>query len=238
MSLGLLGWIDGISAAIVVFSGFFFGGFFLYQARKREAKLLTQLAFIVMFAGLLYLGVFLDFLSMLSRGKNLSKPQGLVALLSYIWFPPTMVSAAYLALGIREHKSQVPFTALYGVLAVIFYILIFLDPLGSFYLGRYAPPGEGLIDYNINSASPAGIFLLIMLAPILIFLGYGAFRFGQETSGTIRTQFLLLGLGVLSFGIFGLLEGLTQPGVAVIFVRIGYLSSFLWMYLGLTRSVE
>lgn len=236
--ISLLGLIDGITATMVVLSGFVFGSFFIYQSKKRGAKLLKQLAFIVIFAGLLYLGVFLDFVWVLTMGKNLSEPKGLVAILSYIWFPPAMISAVYLALGINNSKYTWHGTIGYMILTIFFYIHILFEPLESFYIGSYAPSGEGLIDYNIQSNSLASLYLIIMLAPIIIGLIIGAFYYGRETTGAIRKQFSLLGLGVMSFGVFGLLEGFVQPGTFVIFIRIGYLTSFLWMYFGLTRSIE
>jgi hypothetical protein len=56
---------------------------------------------------------------------------------------------------------------------------------------------------------------------------------GLKTSGDIRKNFLFLSAGSIFFCIFGLLEGLTVPGFLVILVRVGYLSSFWLMYLGL-----
>ncbi|MHA1148256.1 MAG: hypothetical protein ACTSR8_08420 [Promethearchaeota archaeon] len=235
--LGLLGWIDGITATGLVMSGVIFFIIFYIQSLKREAKLLQSLAWAVLFAGLLYLGVFVDFIWSITTGFNLSTPVGLVALLSYIWFPPVIISAMYIGLELAFPKYKWSVLGFYIAVGTIFIILIFIDPIGSFYLGTYAPEGEGLIDYNINPMSIAGLVLSGMLFPVVIGLFLAAAIVGKSTNGTIRKQFILLGIGVLSFAIFGIFEGFTQLGIMIIFVRIGYMSSFWWMYLGLTRTV-
>ena len=78
------GLIDGITASGVIIFGFIFGGFFLYKARKSGAKVLTILGFVNILAGLMYLGVFTDFLVVLATGTNLDNTYGLVGILSYI----------------------------------------------------------------------------------------------------------------------------------------------------------
>lgn len=94
---------------------------------------------------------------------------------------------------------------------------------------------ETLIDYNINLFSIAGILMAILLIPLLILLGFGFFRKAMQSSGNIRNKFLLLSAGSISFCLFGLLEGFTAPGITIIFVRLGYLSSFWLFYFGLIR---
>ena len=65
MPLDINGWIDGITASGVVIFGILFGVFFIYRSRKTKAKLLLYLGLANMFAGLTFLGVFLDFLLVL-----------------------------------------------------------------------------------------------------------------------------------------------------------------------------
>ena len=79
----------------------------------------------------------------------------------------------------------------------------------------------------------AGILMGVMLITVLIFLGLGFLYKAFQSSGDIRKNFIYLSVGSICFCIFGLLEGLTAPGFLVIIVRIGYLSSFWLMYLGL-----
>ena len=237
MNFSILGWIDGISGSAVVIAGIFFGIFFFYQGNKKNAKLLKQLAFVSIFAGLMYLGVLLDFFSLLTTGINFPNDTKQVPLLSYIWFPPVVTIAIYIV-GQIEFPEKAKYLVLpYLVLGAIFYVLIFSFPHESFYSSYYEAHVPRLIDYNINLISPAGIFLAAMLLPVVISFGVGLLIKAFKTSGTIKKKFILLAMGAFTYGIAGVFEGFTQPGVGVILVRILYLSSFWLMYYGL-RPLE
>lgn len=231
--LSYLGLIDGITASLVVILGAAFATFFLIMAKKRNAKMLYYLGIISLLAGLMYLGVFLDFIILVITGSNIDNSWGAAALLSYIWFAPLIVIAVYIGSELVKPalKKWVIIPTL--IIGIIFTILVFLDPFSSFYFGYYEEHRPTLIDYNVNLLSIAGLFMAILMAVIVIFLGVGVFLRGMQMEGDIRVRFLSVALGALCFGIFGIMEGLTVPGVMVIIVRIGYLSSFWFMYYGL-----
>ena len=79
-----------------LYFGFIFGFFFLYKASKSSAKILTILGILNILSGLMYLGVFTDFLVVLTTETNLDNTYGLVGILSYIWFAPVMILALYI----------------------------------------------------------------------------------------------------------------------------------------------
>jgi len=231
--LTVLGWADGISTSFVVIFGVIFGFFFLYKARKSGAKILTILGIVNILAGLMYLGVFTDFLVVLATETNLDNSYGLVGILSYIWFAPVMILALYIGAELLLPKRKWYFMAIISIICIVFVILFFMDPMGTF---NFVPPtvlGESLIDYNVNILTPAGIIMAILLLAVLILLGFGFLIKSIQSTGILRKKFLFLSLGAIFFCVFGLLEGLTEPGVMVIFVRIGYLISFWLMYYGL-----
>ena len=231
--LTVFGWIDGITASGVVIFGFIFGFFFLYKARKSSAKILTILGIVNILAGLMYLGVFTDFIVVLATETNLDNTYGLVGILSYIWFAPVMVLALYIGAELLLPKKKWYLMTIIIIICIVFVILFFMDPMGTF---NFPPlvPGE-LIDYNVNLFEPAGIIMAILLLAVLIVLGFGFLIKSFQSSGVLRMKFLFLSLGAICFCIFGLLEGLTAPGdiLMVIIVRIGYLISFWLMYYGL-----
>lgn len=228
------GWIDGITASGVVLLGIIFGLFFIYRSRKTGAKLLLYLGLANMLAGLMFLGVFLDFLFVLFLKQNMEN-NGMVAILSYIWFAPAMITAMYIGVKLLIPKIKLHILSIVLVISIFFEIIIFMDPIGSFNFipEPYEVPDKNLIDYNVNLLTPAGMLMGVLLLLVLIFLGLGFLFKGLKSSGVIRKNFLSLSVGSLFFCIFGLLEGLTAPGFFVILVRIGYLSSFWLMYLGL-----
>ena len=233
MALDINGWIDGITASGVVIFGIVIGLFFFYESRKRNAKLLTYLGLANLFAGLMFLGVFLDFLFVLIIQQNIVN-NGIVALISYIWFAPVIISAMYIGAELLTPKIKRPIFIIFLIISIIFEIVIFIDinsfkfipPIGE-------PPIKNLIDYNVNLLSLAGILMGGLLLLVLVFLGLGFLYKAFQSSGVIRKNFFLLSAGSISFCIFGLLEGLIAPGPLVIFVRLGYVSSFILMYYGL-----
>ncbi len=234
MALDLNGWIDGITATGVVVFGIFVGLFFFYESRKRNAKLLAYLGLANLFAGLMFLGVFLDFLFVLILQQNIVN-NGIVALLSYIWFAPVIISAMYIGAELLAPKIKKPIFIIFLIISIIFEIVIFIDRTNSFNFvpAIPIPPPINLIDYNVSLLSLAGILMGGLLLLVLVFLGLGFLYKALQSSGVIRKNFLLLSAGSISFCIFGLLEGLIAPGPLVIFIRLGYGSSFILMYFGL-----
>jgi len=234
MALDLNGWIDGITASGVVIFGIVIGFFFFYKSRKRNAKLLTYLGLANLFAGLMFLGVFLDFVFVLTIQQNIVN-NGMVALISYIWFAPVIISAMYIGAELLTPKIKRPIFIIFLIISIIFEIVIFIDPINSFNFipSIPNPPSINLIDYNVSLLSLAGMLMGGLLLLVLVFLGLGFLYKALQSSGVIRRNFFLLSAGSISFCIFGLLEGLIAPGPLVIFVRLGYVSSFVLMYYGL-----
>ncbi|MFX1307379.1 MAG: hypothetical protein ACFFDG_11250 [Promethearchaeota archaeon] len=234
MALDINGWIDGITASGVVIFGIIFGLFFIYNSRKIQAELLTYLGLANILAGLMFLGVFTDFLFVIFLQENIVN-NGIVGILSYIWFAPVIITSMYIGAELLAPKMKKYIVIIFLILTIFFEIVIFIDPRGSFNFVPLppTPPSENLIDYNVSLMTLAGILMGIMLITVLIFLGLGFLYKGFQSSGVIRKNFFFLSIGSICFCIFGLLEGLTAPGIMVILVRIGYLSSFWFMYIGL-----
>jgi hypothetical protein len=184
----------------------------------------------------MYLGVFTDFLVVLATENNLDNSYGLVGILSYIWFAPVVILALYIGAELLVPKRKWYLMFIIIAISVLFEILFFLNPYGTFnFIVDPSIPVELLIDYNVNMFTPAGILMAILLLMILIVLGFGFLIKSFQSSGVLRKKFFFLSMGSICFCIFGLLEGLTVPGFIfmVIFVRAGYLISFWLMYYGL-----
>lgn len=236
MSLSEMCWIDGITGSIVVIFGILFGIFFFYDGTRKDAKLLKLLGMICIFAGLLYLGLFLDFITILLTGSNFPNDRGQIAIMSYIWFPITMSLAVYVATYVQYPKKAKYFMLPFVFFGALFYLAIFLDPFGTFYFGFYEKHTPRLIDYNINLSSRAGKILASFLLTIIIVYVGGLIYQAFQLPSVVRKKFFILAIGALGFGISGSLEGLTQPGLEIILIRIFYLSCFWLIYIGLRPS--
>ncbi|MHA1624663.1 MAG: hypothetical protein ACTSXN_04515 [Promethearchaeota archaeon] len=231
--LTLIGWIDGLTASFVVIFGILFGFFFIYKSKKTSAKILVVLGLATLFAGLSFLGVFLDFVTVLISGVNIDNTHGIVGILSYIWIPPAIITAIYIGAQLLIPKKKWIIVSLFVVLSVFFEVIIFLNPFAAFNFVDPPIPGTLLIDYNTIMDSIAGILMAFFLLSTLILLGFGFLIKAFQSSGVLKKKLLLLSLGAIFFCVFGLLEGLTAPGLMVIFVRLGYIASFWFMYYGL-----
>jgi len=232
--LDVLGWVDGITASGVVIFGIVFGLFFIYKARKTNAKILIYLGLANLFAGLTFLGVFLDFLFVLATTTdNIDNTYGIVGILSYIWLAPAIITAIYIGAELLIPKVKWYVVIIFIILSIIFEILIFIDPFSAFKFQDPPSPGQLLINYSVQTFSIAGILMAIFLLTIIVLLGVGFLVKSFQSSGILRTKFFLLSLGSIFFCVFGLIEGLFEPDIWVIFVRIGFSSSFWLMYYGL-----
>lgn len=231
--LSLLGWIDGLTATGVVFFGLIFGSFFIYRSKKSEINILTFLGIVTVFAGLMYLGVFLDFLIVLITQSNIANTYGIVALLSYVWLAPAIIISIYIGTRLLYLEKKWYLLSIFIILGIIFNFIMFLDPFSAFDFSPPAIPGDALIDYNVNTFSVAGILMAIFLLTVMIILGFGFLIKSVKSSGVLRKKLFLISIGAFSFCIFGFIEGLTAPEIYVIIVRIGYLVSFWLLYYGL-----
>ena len=171
MALDINGWIDGITASVVVIFGILFGLFFIYRSRKTNARLLTYLGLANMFAGLTFLGVFLDFLFVLFIQQNLPN-NGIVAILSYIWFAPAIITSMYIGAELLIPKMKIYIVLIILIISIFFEIVVFYNPLGSF---NFIPPPPtvppiNLIDYNVNLNTLAGYLMGGLLLVVIVFL--------------------------------------------------------------------
>ena len=119
MPLDINGWIDGITASSVVIFGILFGLFFFYRARKINAKFLGYLGLANIFAGLMFLGVFFDFISVIFLQQNMPN-NGIVAILSYIWFAPAIITAMYIGLELVFPKVKLYFLLIILIISALF----------------------------------------------------------------------------------------------------------------------
>ncbi len=242
MALSLDGWIDGISGSLVVILGVVFAIFFYVQGRRKKAKMLKELAFVNLFAGLMYLGVLLDFAWILTTQTNFlgisTVSNFWVPLSSYIWFPPLVIVAIYLAVSV-QYPKYAKYAALAFFIAggIFYYRMLFPDgvsfnPVKSFDISYYET--GGLLDYNITMTSGAGIWLIIMLGFVIVLFCLGLLYTSTKTTGALKGKFVFLAIGALCFGISGMLEGYVGGlGYLIIAVRGAYSVSFLIMYFGL-----
>lgn len=226
-----LGYLDGLTATGIILSSVIFGLLSFHSARKLEAKLLAVAGVMMIFIGLFWLGPFVDFLSIMLTGKNIS-PIYVYGWLSYVWVAPAIIVAMYLGSELLYPEKKKVIMAIYAIIGIIFEILIFFDVPGSFTF-TLNNPGQDTIDSSFNRTSPTYLIIIFFLISVLIFMGIGFAVKAKQATGEIRKKFTYLSLGFIVFVICGAIDSILPLGVAIGFSRAIMMTFALWMYLGL-----
>ncbi|MHA1255098.1 MAG: hypothetical protein ACTSPS_05795 [Promethearchaeota archaeon] len=225
-----IGYLDGITASLILLSATIFGLLSFYHAKKLNARLLSVAGLTMVFVGLLWLGPFVDLISLLTTGKNLSF--FMYSILSYMWVVPALICAMYLGSELMMPEKKKVIVGIFIVLGIIFEYFIFFDNANAFTF-TLANPGEDTIDASFVRTRPAGFLILVFLIFALIFLGIGFAIKAKQATGDLRKKFAYLSLGFIIFVVCGALDSIIPTGVAIGFSR-GVMCTFaLWMYLGL-----
>ncbi len=231
--LGWVGGLDGGTAAGVIIFADIIGLLCLYHARKLEAKLLYYAGFTVFFIGLLYLGPFVDLITILTTGKNIDNSYGLYGILSYMWVAPALVLAMYIGAELLVPKGKKVVVVIYLILGVAFELFLFLDTKNSFTFTIPAEAGTGLIDSSFNRSSPTFLLIAAFLVSVIVFNGLGFLSKALKSIGIVKKKFYSLSIGFIIFSICGAFDSLVSPGIGLVIVRIGMISSTVLMYNGL-----
>jgi len=235
MALSLQGWLNGLSASGIVIFGCVLGLFCIYKSRKTNAKLLFYMGLIIIFAGLGWLGSFIDFLIILLTGKNVDNSYGLVGLLCYMWTPLFYFFAAYIFAELVIPNKKRFILSMSLILGIIFEIFMFLDTTASFEFVYPATSGEDLIDMDIIFNSPLGILFFIIMT-FMVIIGFGLLYKGIQSEGVIRKKFLFISIGTFIIIICAAIETLFY--IIIIFARIGILAGLWLFYLGIREEPE
>jgi len=209
------------------------GLFFVYKAKKTDAKLLQYLGFTYFFAGLIYIGDFLDFITILLTGTNVDNSTGFIGIINWMWFPGVVLFAMYLGAELLTPNKKKLIMIIYLILGIVFELLLFFDTANSITYSYPAVAGEDLINDNMVEDSIMFFLTLFFLLSIIVFLGFGFLIKAIQSRGDIRKKFLYLSIGALVYTIGGIMDGLFSPGIILILIRSAMIGSSALFYLGL-----
>lgn len=233
--LSLEGWLCGLTGSGVLLVGISIGLFLIYKSKKLNANLLFLVGLKIIFMSLLFLGQFVDFLSILFFGTNLN-PAYLYGLLCYMWVAPTVVFGLYISATLIIPEKRKIIVGIYTIIGIIFEFFLWFDFNNSFTIKLPDQPGTRIIDINFNRTHPTFILIAFFLITALLFLGVGFAIKAKQAAGELRKNFALLSAGWIMFVICGMLDSLTDPGIGLFIVRIGYQSSSWFFYFALKEK--
>lgn len=226
-----LGWIDGLTAALIIVSSVIFGLLSLYKSIKLKAKLLAIAGVVMILVGMLWLGPTIDFLMVLIWQTNIT-PIWFYSILSYVWVAPALLFSMWLGGELIVPKRKWILVGIFVVLGVVFEYFLWFHISDSF-TWTLGTPGEDLIDASFVRTHPTFLMVVVMLVAVLIFLGIGFFLKAKQATGSLRKKFFFLGLGFTIFVVCAALDSILTPGISIGFVRVVMASFAIWMYLGL-----
>lgn len=229
--VSITGWIDGLTATLIIISSVSFGLISLYKSAKLKAKLLAVAGIAMIFVGFLWLGPTVDLFLVLLTGSNIS-PFSTYSILSYLWVAPALITAIYLGGELIFPKGKWILVGIFIVLGVIFEYFLWFHANDSF-TWVLVNPGEDLIDASFVRAHPTFLMIAVFLVATLIFLGIGFFIKAKQATGELRKKLFYLGLGFTIFVLSGALDSILTLPLAIGFVRVVMATFALWMYLGL-----
>ena len=160
----------------------------------------------------MFLGQFVDFLSIILTGKNINPPY-IYALLCYMWVAPAVITAFYLAAELVMPEKKKIIVGIYTILGIIFELFLFLDMSNSFTLKLPDNQGDNIIDFSFNRMHPTFILVAFFLISVLILLGIGFAIKAKQSTGDLRKKFVFLSAGWVMFASTGALDSLTSPGI-------------------------
>lgn len=229
--VSITGWIDGLTATLIIISSVTFGLISLFKSARLKAKLLAVAGIAMIFVGFLWLGPTIDLFVVLFTGANIS-PFSTYSILSYLWVAPGLIIFMYLGGELIFPKGKWILVGIFIVLGAIFEYFLWFQTNESF-TWVLANPGEDLIDASFVRAHPTFLMIAVFLVATLVFLAIGFFIKAKQATGELRKKLFYLGLGFTIFVLSGALDSILTLPLAIGFVRVVMSTFALFMYLGL-----
>ena len=226
------GWLIGGMGLITMIISIIIGIFFIYEAKRLDAKLLNYAGLLIICTGLFYLGASATFLWLFFTGRNIPNETGINGLLSFTSVAPGIICAMYLGSELLVPKKKKIIVGIYAVIGIIFEILIYACIKCALEFRNETSTTE-LIDSSFKWGYPAAWIVVLFLISVLIFCGIGFLIKAQQVSGDLKKNFRYISLGFIVFVISGALDALLAPGIWLIPVRIGMITYAILLYIGL-----
>ncbi len=222
--------VGGILFAIIL------GGFFFFKSKKLNLRMLSIAALMIIFSGFFYLGIVLDFFSILTTGTNMDNTSGLNGILCFLWIFPAIICAMYIGASLMYPEKKYHILSIYVILGIIFELFLFLDPFGTLIFSYPLIPGTGFINSYLNILSPGFFIAVTFLISIFILNGIGFLLKSFKLGDTIKRKYRILSAAFLLFCISATFEGFLAPGFLLYLVRLGMMVSAILMYFGLKTT--
>ena len=231
--------IGGLSSVAIVSIGAIVGVIFYIKARKMDLKLLKLASVMIFFTTLFYLGTLTDFLVIFFLGHNMSNQFGQHAIIGFMFIPPALVIAIYIAAELITPDKKRVIVSIYIIFGILFEFFLIVFPFANFEFPPHIP-GDELIESEFILEAPVFIIAAIFIVSLIAFNGIGFFAKSFKAPGKIKTKFRYLSLGFILAGITftfdAIFDVLVSPIADAFIDAISTLFIALFIYLGLKTT--
>lgn len=226
--------INGLSATMIVVTGYIIGFRILSSTRHRQSKLMPWQAVLAIGAGSFYLGTVVSFWLLFFTEQNI-QPREFAAILCYTSAPLAVVAAMVIGFSMIKPSWTKPIAIIYAISGIPFIANLWFDWLGP---GKTVPdPGIGnLIDIKLESLSM--IFTAIYILSLIVIVASGFVYLARHSTGEIRTRSIYYAAGFYVFAICGILDTEFQLGAWMIAVRLAMVVAYILLYKAMIPAKE
>lgn len=237
----LITWLNGISALMLVCTGFIYVILSLRSIIKTKNKFYLSGLILGLSIGLGWMGITLSFLSVAIYGYNLSGLKLIVNAFSYSTIPIgslAVLSISWDLLMPPKHKKKVIIGV--GILAIVYYIILFAT-FDRAIVCPDVPPGEIYDDWLSSQEILYYIVWILVLANTVIF-GIGIIKFSKAVAGDLRKRAIYIIISTPIIGTCILLDTVIFNDVS--YVNLLFIARFLLIpglllsYVGFRPSQE
>ncbi|MFX1572284.1 MAG: hypothetical protein ACFFB0_06010 [Promethearchaeota archaeon] len=227
-------WLIGLSTFGILIFGYSLGIYYFYKSRKLKIRLLTFYSLGQIFVATAWMPIVVDFFSVLLTSNSINKV--LYVYIMWLSAPIASILLIYIAAEFIAPKKRWYILIPYFAYVSFTMIGTILNPLGNVVF--IEPPETGFIHKaGLNPASISSFLGLLNFLILLCFAGVGYIYKAFKSEGIIRKKFFYLSISVFLVVGFGMLDSFTSS-IVLILVRLGAMTSFLFVYLGLREEPE
>jgi hypothetical protein len=219
MTASTLAMVSGGTSLVLLVLGYYFGIYYTNRFIKTKKKLLPLVAICAFVCGTFYLGPSLSLLSLLINDTNIAGD--LYLLLSYTGTPIGGICIISLGFNAFAPKAQKYAAAVFGILAVVFWIFMY-GFTATQYDAPAVDPGELL---DVSQAGVVRIITLLIMVSILLFDSIGFFIFAwrlkkMDASAKEVQKAIMIGVGWFLFIASGMIDTILPAELMTIWVIV------------------
>ena len=209
----------------------------IYESAQKQVRLLFVAGIMIIFMFLVYLGPFIDFITIFLTGNNFPNKE-ILAITSNMWNPPMILTESYVVMKLIAPRYTKYFTSYTLILCILMELFLFLNPLGSVRVILSQNPGEiaHFVPTVIGSQYHIVTLILSIVGIPIIFIGL--FYKIIQSKGIIKKKYIFLFIAFPLYNISMMLFFYLPIAIVFTILNVFVFISFCFFYLGLREEPE